>query len=119
MVNVPSSGVKSKLFMDAQKLHDKRIEHRLASTRNIMADPLSSTTYKCMYSAVEWAAHRDSLPALSILTTVNVTFEDGYIHVDLDLIRGIVELMMADPVALTDQRNESNDGEREDEEDEE
>ena len=74
-------------------------------SKQVLVNPLSSTKYQF-----------ERLPALSVLTTVDVAFVDNNISVDLDLVNGIIKLMRAEPRALTNLRSDSNDEENEEQE---
>ena len=70
-----------------------------------------------MDTVEERAAHNDLLPALSVLTTVNVR-RGEYVYVSQDDVNDIVELINRDQ-AVTNFRNEiSNEGDDDDDDNE-
>ena len=127
MINVPSSGSgNSKLWRESVLLHDQSIKNlhlEVAWLKPVgsVDDPgnvnrLTSTRYTFMDTVAERAAHNDLLPALSVLTIVNVT-RGEYVCVSQD-ITDIVELINLDQ-AVTNFRNEiSNEGDDDDDDNE-
>ena len=128
MINVPPSGSgNSKLWRESVLLHDQSIKNlhlEVAWLKPVgsVDDPgnvnrRTCTRYTFMDTVAERAAHNDLLPALSVLTTVNVT-RGEYVCVSQDDIKDIVELINLDQ-AVTHFRNEiSNEGDGDDDDNE-
>ena len=120
MINVPASGYgNSKLYRESALLYDQNIKNLLLEVAWLNpagladasgnANRTTSTRYALLHAVEERTSHNDLLPALSVLTTVNVVRAE-FVCMSQDDVNHIVELINRDQV-VTNFRNEiSNEG---------